>query len=194
MSCLTRNQGKKPGKYRIHRLHIVALQESDFNQTNRLAISRPIQHLLEQEGLAPDMQHGSRASKRCHSTVLNKQLTFEIHRYIKKPIAYIENDAVGCYDRIVNPLVLLALRILGLSATLTSSLAATWEHTFHRIKFLYGISSETYQNSSDQPLYGPGQRSTIGPLLWLLCFILIFQSLRKTTPVIHISSANMTQA
>jgi len=181
---------KKPGDYRIHRLRIVALQESDFNQTNRLAIGRPIQHLLEQEGLAPDMQHGSRASKRCHSTVLNKQLTFEIHRYIKKPIAYIENDAVGCYDRIVNPLVLLALRILGLSATLTSSLAATWEHTFHRIKSLYGVSSETYQNSSDQPLYGPGQGSTIGPLLWLLCFIPIFQSLRKTTRVIHISSAN----
>lgn len=100
---------KKPGDYRIHRLRIVALQESDFNQTNRLAIGRPIQHLLEQEGLAPDMQHGSRASKRCQSAVLNKQLTFEIHRYIKKPIAYIENDAVGCYDRIVNPLVLLVL-------------------------------------------------------------------------------------
>jgi hypothetical protein len=39
-------------------------------------------------------------------------------------------------------------------------------------------------------LYSPGQGSTIGPLLWLLCFIPIFQSLRKTTRVIHISSAN----
>jgi hypothetical protein len=32
---------KKPGDHRIHRLRIVALQESDFNQSNRLAIGRP---------------------------------------------------------------------------------------------------------------------------------------------------------
>jgi len=86
---------KKAGDHRIHRLRIVALQESDFNQTNRLAIGRPLQKLVEDIGLAPDMQHGSRASKLCHSAVLNKQLTFEIHRHQKKPLAYIENDAVG---------------------------------------------------------------------------------------------------
>jgi len=72
---------KKAGDHRIHRLRIVALQESDFNQTNRLAISRPLQKLVEEIGLAPDMQHGSRASKLCHSAVLNKQLTFEIQSF-----------------------------------------------------------------------------------------------------------------
>jgi hypothetical protein len=184
---------KKPGDYRIHRLWIVALQESDFNQANRIAIGRPIQHLLEQEGLAPDMQHGSTASKLCHSAVLNKQLTLEIHRYVKQPLAYIENDAVGCYDRIINPLVLIHLRILGLYSSTTASLAATWEQTFHRIKSLYGVSSESYTNHKDKLLYGPGQGSTIGPLLWLLCFILIFHSLSTTTPAIHLNSVNQSQ-
>lgn len=80
---------KKPGDHRIHRLRIVALQESDFNQSNRLAIGRPLQTLLEQAKYAPDMQHGSRASKQCLSAVLNKQLTFEIHRYLKQPIAFL---------------------------------------------------------------------------------------------------------
>jgi hypothetical protein len=100
---------KKPGERKRHRLRIVALQETDFNQSNRLLIGRPLQHALEEGEHLPDIQHGSRASKHCHSAVLNKVLMYEIHRYSKKPLAYIENDAKGCYDRIINPLVLLFL-------------------------------------------------------------------------------------
>jgi hypothetical protein len=164
---------KKPGERKIHRLRIVALQESDFNQSNRLLFSRPLQYALEDAQQLPDIQHGSRASKRCHSAVLNKVLTYEIHRYKKQPLAYIENDAKGCYDCIINPLVLIFLQILGISATAEASLAATWEQTFHRIKTLYGISTNGYANHPDCILYGPGQGSTIGPFLWLLCFLLI---------------------
>jgi hypothetical protein len=160
---------KTPGDHRIHRLRIVALQESDFNQYNRLAIGRPLQHFIEDHKIAPDMQHGSRASKHCQSAVLNKQLTFEIHRHAKNPLAYIENDAVGCYDRIINPLVLLFLRILGL-------------------RTLYGISEEIYKNQPFHLLYGPGQGSTIGPFLWLLCFVLIFSSLLTTAPAIELTN------
>jgi hypothetical protein len=50
-----------------------------YNQTNRLAFGRPLQKLGEEIGIAPDMQHGLRVSKLCHSAVLNKQLTFDIH-------------------------------------------------------------------------------------------------------------------
>jgi hypothetical protein len=181
---------KKPGDHRIHRLRIVALQESDFNQSNRQTIGRPLQSLMETINLAPDMQHGSRALKLCHSAVLNKQLTFEIHKYTKQHIVYIENDAVGCYDRIMNPLILLFLRILGLSPSAVASLAATWESTYHRIRTLYGISKEVYSNTLDQPLYGPGQGSTIGSFLWLLCFILIFLSIGDNVPRVTLSSVN----
>jgi len=96
---------KKAGDCRIHRLQIIALQESDFNQVNCLVLGRPIQHKLEDSGIIHDIQHGSRESKQCHSAILNKVLTFEIHMYMKKPMAYIKNDAVGCFDHIANPLV-----------------------------------------------------------------------------------------
>jgi hypothetical protein len=181
---------KKPGERKIHRLRIVALQESDFNQSNRLLIGHPLQHALEDGMQLPDIQHGSRASKRCHSAVLNKVLTYEIHRYRKQPLAYIENDAKGCYDRIVNPLVLVFLRILGLSSTTVSSLATTWENTYHKIKTLYGISTVGYGNHPDNLLFGPGQGSTIGPFLWLLCFLLIFSALTPTSPKIDIRSVD----
>jgi hypothetical protein len=173
---------KKPGDRRLHRLRIVALQESDFNQSNRLLIGRPLLHNLADTCAIPDIQHGSRPSKLCQSAVLNKVLTIEIYRYRKQTLAYIENDAMGCYDRIVNPLALLFLRILGLAPTIIASLAKTWETTYHRIKTIYGISNHQYANSFHFLLYGPGQGSTIGPFLWLLCFILIFFLLKPQSP------------
>jgi hypothetical protein len=81
-----------------------------------LMVGRPVQHHLEDIGVLPDIQHGSHALTQCHSVVLNKVLTFEIHRDKKKPIMYIKNDAVGCFNRIANPLVKVFLRILGVAS------------------------------------------------------------------------------
>jgi hypothetical protein len=146
---------KKPKDWKIHRLCIIALQELDFNQVNRLTIGRPVQHKLEDQAILPDMQHRSCTAKQCHSAVLNKVLTFEIHRYKKQPLAYVENDAVGCFDRITNPLVLIFLQILGVAAPTLESLAKTWELSVHRIRSAYGISSHSYTNEAGYLLFGP---------------------------------------
>ncbi len=181
---------KVPGNSKIHRLRIVALQESDFNQSNRLAFGRPIMHYLEDKKSLPKMQHGSRPAKLCISAVLNKQLQFEIQRMHKQPFVYIENDAIGCYDRIANPLVILFLLKLGVSNLTIQSLANTWSETVHKIKTLYGTSSESYKNTPAYFLFGPGQGSTIGPLLWLICFMLITNSLSKQAPSIRLRSVD----
>jgi hypothetical protein len=181
---------KSPGNSKLHRLRIIALQESDFNQSNRLAVGRLVMHHLEDTMRIPKMQHGSRPAKLCISAVLNKQLQFEIRRYQKKPIAYIENDATGCYDRIVNPLVLLFLRKLGIPDNIVKSVSATWEGTAHHIKTIFGVSETNYKNSIDYFLFGPGQGSTIGPLLWLICFVLIVQSLSVQAPRMTMTSVD----
>jgi len=53
---------KKPGDHKIHQLRIVALQESDFNQSNRLLLGKPIMYALEDCQVLPDIQYGSQAS------------------------------------------------------------------------------------------------------------------------------------
>jgi hypothetical protein len=179
---------KKEADHRVHCLRIVALQESDFNQCNRMSIGRPLLHALEDNKDIPDIQQGSRPSKLCHSAILNKQLTFNIHQGLKKPMVYIKNDAMSCYDCIANPLVLTFLQILGVHQNTTESLASTWEATYHKIKTLYGISQAQYTNTIGELLYGPGQGSTIGPILWLLCFLLISLSLSSTAPRITLTT------
>jgi hypothetical protein len=89
---------KNPGDTYIHRLHIIALQESDYNKCNRLMIVRPVLQHIKDQKLFPDLQFGSRPAKQCITAVLTKVLQLEIQRYKKQNIAYIQNDAMGCYD------------------------------------------------------------------------------------------------
>jgi hypothetical protein len=100
---------KSPRDPKNQRLQIIALLESDLNQMNRMLLARPLTWLLEDNNIISEMQYGSRSGKLCQSAALNKQLVFDNLRLTKETVVFIENDAMGCFDRIVNPLILLFL-------------------------------------------------------------------------------------
>jgi len=168
---------KDTGNSCCHRLRIIALFESDLNQAKRILIGRRLSHLLEDNTMLPEMQQGSRPGKQCLRAVLKKVLSHDIIRMTKHTAALIENDAVGCYDHLVNNLVLMLLAKLGLPTTVIACLGTLWDSAIHLIKIVYGISDITYSSSDAWPLYGPDQGSTCGPLFWLLCYWVIVTSL-----------------
>jgi len=76
----------------------------------------------------------------------------------------------------MNPLLLLAMRRLGVPETMTKSLGLTWSNTRHAIKTQYGVSTIAYTNEPSTPLFGPSQGSTTGPTLWQLSYVLLTAS------------------
>jgi hypothetical protein len=168
---------KEVNKPRCHRLRILALFESDLNHTKRIIIGRRLMHHMNDNGMLPQMQHGSVPGKHCLSAVLKKVFSHDYIGLTKTSGAFIENDAVGCYDQLVNNLVLMLIVKLGLPRSVAACIGELWDNVVHLIKTIYGISSVSYGSTDLQPLYGPGQGSTCGPLFWLLCYWVIVKSL-----------------
>jgi len=170
---------KTPGDSRCHRLRIIALFESDLKHAKRILIGRKIAHHLEDNKMISEMQFGSRSGRRCLSAVLKKNLCHEYIRLSCQTAGFIEIDATGCYDRIMNNLILMVLRKLGLPLSVSTCMGTLWDAAIHLIKMLYGTSDVSYGSTKETPLCGPGQGSMCGSLFWLLCYWLIVGSLDK---------------
>jgi len=168
---------KEQNNPRCHRLRILALFESDLNHAKRVIIGRKLLHHMNDHNILPDMQYGSVPGKHCISAVLKKILCHDHLRVTKVSGAFLENDAVGCYDRLVNNLVLMLMLKLGIPKSIVRCIGELWDNVVHMIKTIYGISSVSYGSTKRKPLYGPGQGSTCGPIFWLLCYWVIVTSL-----------------
>jgi hypothetical protein len=86
-----------------------------------------------------EMQFGSLPGKRCLSAALKKILSHDHIHIFKETAAYIENDAVGCYNRLVSNLILTVLQKLGLPDTVSKCLRKLWDEVIHLIKTLWNI-------------------------------------------------------
>jgi hypothetical protein len=164
---------KEDGNARCHRLRIIPLFESYLNQAKLILIGRKLTHHLEDSKLLPSMQFGSRPGQQCQSAVLQKVLSQDSARLTRTMSAFIENDVIGCYDRLVNNLILLLLQHLGFAKTLCSCLGKLWDSTTHYIKTAYGTSSVTYCSTPPCHYLTLGRDLLLVPHSGSSCFLLL---------------------
>jgi len=139
---------------RIHRLRIITLLESDFNHAHQILLARQLGNRLEENNLVPATQNGSHPGKLCISAVLHKVLTYNITQHKRTTAAFIENDAVGCYDHMVNNFLLLGLHRLGLPKPACTSIGKSWATAKHSIRTRYGTSEIMYSSIPRNPFLG----------------------------------------
>jgi hypothetical protein len=144
---------------RTNKLRIIQLLEADLNQVLPSAFAMNIIKLAQdKDGIISEHQYG-RSHRTCISPILNKLLT--IHILVQKRTNGIvfDNDAKGCYDRIISGIDLLSIRRLGYSKNLVKMLGKLWEQLEHHISTGFGVSDILYSSTVEKLLYCTGQGS-----------------------------------
>jgi hypothetical protein len=110
----------------------------------RIAFARNIAKMAKNhKGVISDHQYG-RANATCVTPVLNKLLKVQllIHKRVEGIV--FDDDAKGCYDRIISGVALAALRRLGYSKESMKMLGLLWAQMEHHVCIGFSVSDKTY--------------------------------------------------
>jgi len=156
---------KNPGVPRLHRLRVIQLIEADLNQCLLILFTRPMVHTSDRHSLIHQSQWSTR-NQNCTSAILSKTINLEYSRITKAPTGWIENDAKGCFDRIIPSIAVINCRRYGAPKNGCQTLAKIWNGLKHSIKTSHGISTSTYHAGPGEYHAGAGQGSCLAPLIW----------------------------
>ena len=134
----------------------------------------------EKANVLNDQQHGSRPRRMTtDALLLLARLEKDIIRQIKSNSAHMDNNATGCYDRIVVSLGIMACRRAGMPKHATTCQANALRNMRYDIKQLTGISPKSYSGTLDDPLFGTGQESGALGATWLCLAVILINCLDR---------------
>ena len=108
------------------------------------------------------------------------RLEKDLIRQIKANSAHMDNDATGCYDRIVTSLgMIVSCRRLGMPRSAIQCQAETLRLMKYSVKHVYGTSPQQYTSSDTEPLFGTGQGSGASPAIWLGLVVILLNALDR---------------
>jgi hypothetical protein len=161
-----------------------------FNQAIRIAFARNITRFVkEHEGITSEHQYG-RAHKTCMTPVLNKMLIIQLLIQKNVEVIVFDNDAKGCYDRIISGVALACLKHIGHSNNSVRMIGLLGAQLEHHIATGYKVSDKTYSSTLKKILYGIGQGGCASPILWELLNQLLLTALGEKFDCIRMVSVD----
>ncbi len=124
-----------------------------------------IANATNHEQISP-YQWGAVPGRQSGEPALLKVLSFELSAYTRTTLVEIDKDCTSCFDRIVSTFSDQCDQHWGLSSHVCAMLGKILDDAQYHIKTKHGISSESYCNTNDNPLYGLGQGNRCGPSKW----------------------------
>ena len=170
---------KDEGKPYLTRLRVIHLFEADYNLFLKLLYGRRLVQNAERAHALNDQQHGSRPRRMTTDALFLSRLEKDLIRQTKTNSAHMDNDATGCYDRIITSLGMIACRRLGMPENAIRCQADTLKHMKYAVKHMYGVSSQQYSGSESEPLFGTGQGSGASPAIWLSLVVVLLNALDR---------------
>jgi len=168
---------KKAGVTHLDSLHTIVMFPVDCNYAFKF-IDKGMMALGEQgSALAPE-HYGSQKHRRAIDLAVNKSLTDDILRQLKRPGAICSNDAKSCCKLIGHTPASLAMQRCGVPKSAIKCLFTQLQTATHQVRMSYGDSSTSYGDKTWIPvLHGIGQGNGAGPAIWAVL----------STPLLHIS-------
>jgi hypothetical protein len=105
---------KEEGKPYLTRLRVIHLFEADYNLFLKIIYGRRMVKNGERNHAMNDQQHGSRPRRVTSDALFLARFEKDLIRQLKINSAHMDNDATGCYDRIMVSLGMIACRRLGM--------------------------------------------------------------------------------
>jgi hypothetical protein len=116
--------------------------------------------------LAPE-QYGSHRRHRAIDLAVNKMLTFDILRQLRRAGAICSNDAKSCYDLIGHTQASISMQRIGVPKAAINCLFTTLQEAVHFVRTGYGDSKSSYGGPIwIVPIHGIGQGNGAGPAIW----------------------------
>jgi hypothetical protein len=170
---------KDEGQPFLTRLQVIHLFEADYNLFLKVVYGKRLVRNAEKSNALHDQKHGSSPRRMTKDALFLSRLEKNLIRQTKSNSTHMDNDATGCYDRIVTSVGMMASRRLGMTAHATRCQAATLRKMKYSVKHAFGTSSLHYTSSDDAPLFGTGQGSGASPAIWLGVVVILLNSLDR---------------
>jgi len=164
--CLNVMIMKKSGVTDLSGLRTIVLFPVDCNYAFK-NVGREMMKVAEaMKSLAPK-QYRSRKRHKAIDLAVNKALTFDIVRKLKRAGAVCSNDAKSCYDLIGQMQATLSMQRVGVPKNIIICLFTTLQDAIHKVRTGFGDSKDHYGGSVWLvPIHGIGQGNGAGPAIW----------------------------
>ena len=151
----------------VDKLRSIQLYEGDFNMFNRFVFGDIAQRTLEESGFLP-REHYAQKESMAEDAVFDRQLTQDISRQSRHPMAIVGIDAAQCYDRVNHTIMALVwLALIGNVGAIEVALLCLSTMQFHQRTGFGDLVSFFGGPHLSIPFCGLGQGSKSAPASWL---------------------------
>ena len=174
---------KKAGNFQVDKLRAICLFDTIANHSFKF-LGKAMMKEAEAHGLLAKEQGGSRKGHRANYIGLEKRLSFDMSRQLRRVMALCSNDARACYDRIVHSVASMCLQRVGVPKPAVICMFSTIQDLEHKIRTIYGDSATHFGGRKDKRLYSVpvstiGQGNGAGPQIWAIVSTPVLNMLRS---------------
>ena len=122
---------------------------------------------VEENNWLGDNATGGRKDMSAIETVTLNELIIESHRLTKHPVYIHQDDAIGCYDRIIRTHTIINSRKFGIPDNICKLHQTAHDRMEFKNQINNNTSQITYKSTKILPMHGQGQGAGNGGTHWM---------------------------